>query len=310
MKYAHKTLRYIPPLALIILIAPGARAAYTGALINTVLPFMSRLSGRAGFAITVPFIAMIIGALISNIKRAPKIAGALACVYMLMWLPLYGVKPYTVPPRADAMTVYALCEKLGAQAQAAYESRGWRADSLNRAREATDALGLSKGAHAPPKFAAYPGIMRAAGLAGVYVPLTGEAIISAREPQALWAFTACHEAAHALGIADEGQANIAAYLACARAGGEFEYSAAITALKYAISELNNLDKALADEIIKALAPGVRADAARAPGKSAFGNLFGDYGALTHYLARHMDEINIAQCASTSNGVSMPKSGSL
>ena len=63
--------------------------------------------------------------------------------------------------------------------------------------------------------------MRALSLAGLYVPWTAEAIYDPTAPAAAQPFTAVHELMHMGGVADEGQANIYAYIACQRYGGAF-----------------------------------------------------------------------------------------
>ena len=92
------------------------------------------------------------------------------------------------------------------------------------------------------RFIRYPEWMAALDLAGFYSPWTGEALVSPNLSAAALPFTACHELAHRLGVADEGAANIAAWIACRQSGGEFADSAALWALRYAMAELRASDE--------------------------------------------------------------------
>ena len=94
---------------------------------------------------------------------------------------------------------------------------------------------------AAPKFARYPEWMRAFSLAGLYVPWTAEALCDPTAPASGQPFTAEHELMHMGGVADEGQANICAYIACQRYGGIFAASPDLWALKYAMDALRPLD---------------------------------------------------------------------
>ena len=91
------------------------------------------------------------------------------------------------------------------------------------------------------KTARYPEWMTALGISGLYSPWTGEAIVSPLAAPAALTFTACHELMHLAGIADEGQANIAAWSACHRLGGETADSADLWALRYALATLMEAD---------------------------------------------------------------------
>ena len=85
--------------------------------------------------------------------------------------------------------------------------------------------------------------MRAARICGLFVPLTGEAVVDADAAPSLIPFTAVHELMHLSGIADEGAANIAAWQRCMAAGGRFADSARLWALRYALGMLRQRDEA-------------------------------------------------------------------
>ena len=96
-------------------------------------------------------------------------------------------------------------------------------------------------------------------LAGLYAPWTGEALYDPTAPAAGQPFTAVHELMHMGGVADEGQANICAYIACLRYGGAFARSADLWALKYAMDALRLTDAAAWEACLARLSAAVRAD---------------------------------------------------
>lgn len=115
-------------------------------------------------------------------------------------------------------------------------------NALLQAAEAMNAtFGAGVGENAV-RFARYPEWMAALDLAGFYSPWTGEALVSPNLSAAALPFIACHELAHRLGVADEGAANIAAWIACRQSGGELADSAALWALRYAMAGLRASDE--------------------------------------------------------------------
>ena len=86
----------------------------------------------------------------------------------------------------------------------------------------------------------FPELMRALRMAGFYSPLTGEALLSEAEPEWFLPFVACHELAHANGLANEGQANLRAYALCMAADSPaFRNSARLYAMRIAFSMLDS-----------------------------------------------------------------------
>ena len=114
--------------------------------------------------------------------------------------------------------------------------------ALLHAVEAMNAAFDAELSESAVRFIRYPEWMAALDLAGFYSPWTGEALVSPNLSAAALPFTACHELAHRLGVADEGAANIAAWIACRQSGGEFADSAALWALRYAMAELRASDE--------------------------------------------------------------------
>ena len=78
------------------------------------------------------------------------------------------------------------------------------------------------------------------GVVGVTVGLTGEAAVNPQIPDLMMPFAMCHEMAHRMCIADEIDADFAAFLACqANENVEFQYSAYAMAYQYCYRALLN-----------------------------------------------------------------------
>lgn len=127
---------------------------------------------------------------------------------------------------------------------------------------------------------------------GMFIPLTGEALADPLEPAPLLPFTAVHELMHLSGIADEGAANVAAWDRCMAAGGPFADSARLWALRYAMGQLHDSDRAAwsaAQNKMKAALLRTFLDCgaeAKSPTPRLLSVTCGDYAALTGYLAGH------------------------
>ena len=76
------------------------------------------------------------------------------------------------------------------------------------------------------------------GITGVTMPLTGEAAVNPQIPVVSIPFTMCHEMAHRMCIAQERDANFAAFLTCrANENIQFQYSAYFMAYRYCYNAL-------------------------------------------------------------------------
>ncbi len=220
------------------------------------------------------------------VRAALLLAGALA----LLWSPARAISYDDVPPIPTARQLEWLCGDL--------------IDALNASDLAALApeaalAGAPEVAGMPGrvvKAARYPEWMRAAGISGLYVPLTGEALADAGAPAPLIPFTAVHELMHLCGVADEGAANIAAWEKCLSAGDAFADSARLWALRYAMGLLRRADAAAwrraGAKMEGALARAFQICGGEAtpvavssPGLRLLSLSCGDYAALVGYLAR-------------------------
>lgn len=95
----------------------------------------------------------------------------------------------------------------------------------------------------PPKLARLPGAMARLRIAGIFVPLTGEAVVSPDDFDSALPFTMLHELAHAQGVLREDEANLTALeVALSSGDAELIWSSALTAQRYALNTLRALDK--------------------------------------------------------------------
>lgn len=160
----------------------------------------------------------------------------LLLAFILLWAPVLA-SPVPGIPAPDADRLFRLCARLVDQLNASPLAFPDPADALAQAP-------LVAGEPARTvKTACFPGWMALARAWGMFIPLTGEAVIDPCEPAPLVPFTAVHELTHLTGIADEGTANVAAWERCMAAGGPFADSARLWALRYAMGQLHDADLA-------------------------------------------------------------------
>ena len=94
------------------------------------------------------------------------------------------------------------------------------------------------GTTAPVKELGWADMYTSMGITGITMGLTGEAAVNPQIPAVSLPFTMCHEMAHRMCIATEGDANFAAFLACmANESVEFRYSAYYMAYRYCYNAL-------------------------------------------------------------------------
>jgi hypothetical protein len=103
-------------------------------------------------------------------------------------------------------------------------------------------------------------VLRRLGMAGVYSPWTGEALVMADLAGAGFHFSAAHESAHQRGIARESDANAMAYLLGLDAPDvETRYAAALFLQRQALQGLARRDPETVLRLVQARYPGVQRD---------------------------------------------------
>lgn len=105
------------------------------------------------------------------------------------------------------------------------------------------------GSPQPVKKLGWADMYTSMGITGVTMGLTGEAAVNPQIPDVTLPFTMCHEMAHRMCIANERDANFAAFLACSvNPDVSFQYSAYFMAYRYcysALAGINSKDSAAA-----------------------------------------------------------------
>ena len=105
------------------------------------------------------------------------------------------------------------------------------------------------GDYTPVKKLGWSGLYTSLGKSGVFVPLTGEAAVNPDIPGYALPFAMAKEMAHRLCIAREGEADFAAFLACAENEDlEYQYSGYFMAFQICRSALFSVDEAAAEAI--------------------------------------------------------------
>ena len=194
------------------------------------LAAIGRAAAKLPFPVTGLTAALLAGLMLARPKKLWKPLLALALSLAVLWLPLYANKPYAVSRTATDETISALIESLSHALEPA--------EALSREEILQTAQTLSGGG-VRLKYTRFPELMRALRMAGFYSPLTGEALLSEAEPEWFLPFVACHELAHANGLANEGQANLRAYALCMTAdSAAFRNSARLYAMRIAFSMLD------------------------------------------------------------------------
>ena len=97
------------------------------------------------------------------------------------------------------------------------------------------------GTTVPVKELGWADMYTSMGITGMTMPLTGEAAVNPQIPSVSMPFTICHEMAHRMSIAQERDANLAAYLATiANSDPIYQYSGYFMAFRYCYSALASL----------------------------------------------------------------------
>ena len=94
------------------------------------------------------------------------------------------------------------------------------------------------GSTLPVKELGWAGMYSSMGITGFTCGITGEAAVNPQIPDSTLPFTMCHEMAHRMSIATEGDANFAAFLACmVNESIEYQYSGYFMAYRYCYNAL-------------------------------------------------------------------------
>ena len=113
------------------------------------------------------------------------------------------------------------------------------------------------GSTVPVKELGWADLYTSMGIAGVTMPLTGEAAVNPNIPVVSIPFTMCHEMAHRMCISLERDANLAAFLAC-RVHNDpvFQYSGYFMAFRYCYNALISVKTSAADNAASNIYSGI------------------------------------------------------
>ena len=118
-------------------------------------------------------------------------------------------------------------------------------------------LSVFAGSTVPVKELGWADMYTSMGIAGVTMPLTGEAAVNPNTHAVSLPFTICHEMAHRMCIAPERDANLAAYLACiSNENAMYQYSGYFMAFRYCYNALTSLSTSTAVNAANALYTGM------------------------------------------------------
>jgi hypothetical protein len=114
--------------------------------------------------------------------------------------------------------------------------------------------------HGHPKAFLASGWMKRMGVAGLYFPFTGEALVLSDLPGVLRGKDVAHEMAHQRGVAREADANTLAYLVAREAPDPaLRYAASVFLQTQWVGALAAADRAAAQDVVRGRFPGVQRD---------------------------------------------------
>ena len=127
----------------------------------------------------------------------------------------------------------------------------------------------------PVKKLGWSNLYTSMGITGVTMPITGEAAVNPQIPDVALPFTMCHEMAHRMCIAQERDANFAAFLAChVHEDIQFQYSAYFMAYRYCYNALASVNTPEAATSAARIQAGVNAPLSR--DLKAYSKFFADH----------------------------------
>ena len=216
------------------------------------------------------------------------------------------VRRYTVQELADAAIYYRdkanfLAEQVerdenGDVAFDDFETLAQKAENGFDALIYKFSFPVFAGSTLPVKELGWSNMYTSMGITGVTMGITGEAAVNPQIPVVSLPFTMCHEMAHRMSIANERDANFAAYLACrANPSLEFQYSAYFMAYLYSLDSLSSVHSPEAATAAARIAAGVNENFSR------------DLKAYSKFFADKYDE-NATNLANTANDTYLKTSG--
>ena len=261
-------------------------------VIRTMQTFLAEWSGGVDFLVW-QLLAVVLGVLIlaslvlmivlkwNPIKWAGWVLAVFSCIYMfhtIMWgLNYYAgdlsedirldVSSYTLEELTEATEYYrdkanVLADKMRREDSGNVKFSPF-ATLAAQAGEGFQTLTyehhypIFAGSTLPVKELGWADMYTSMGITGVTFGMTGEAAVNPQIPSIALPFTMCHEMAHRMCIANERDANFAAFLACSvHSSEEFEYSAYFMAYRYCYNALASVNTQAASAAVARVSNGV------------------------------------------------------
>jgi len=119
----------------------------------------------------------------------------------------------------------------------------------------SDEYPFFKSSYAPVKSVQSSKFMSRVGVAGIYIPFTGETLVNPETPAPGIVFNMSHEIAHRLGVAAEDEANFAAYMACkSHTDRRVKYAGYFMAFRYLFNALYAQDPDMGNKLWEMMTP--------------------------------------------------------
>ena len=178
-----------------------------------------------------------------------------------------NVTEYTVTELVEATTYFrdqanALAEKVNRKADGSVDYPAFE-ELARMAGEGFETLTYDRsysvfaGSTEPVKKLGWADMYTSMSIAGLTMPLTGEAAVNPHIPAVRMPFTMCHEMAHRMCITQERDANLAGFLAAtAHSDPIFQYSGYFMAFKYCYSALTSVGTSTADHAARTISAGI------------------------------------------------------
>lgn len=145
--------------------------------------------------------------------------------------------------QANTMADQLSRDAYGNVVSADFDTLAARADSGFRYLTYNRFFPVFAGSTLPVKKLGWANMYSSMGITGFTFPLTGEAAVNPQIPASVLPFTMCHEMAHRMCIANERDANFAAFLSCSfNSNMQYQYSGYFMAYRYCYTALVSVGK--------------------------------------------------------------------
>lgn len=226
---------------------------------------------------------------LAAMRRALWLTCSIYVLFLVLWGGHYARTPYAVhagvqpyleqaDPAARADQLAILCEQLlltcntlqptidHDQLEVSGDGHFAASNALKAMADFANSTPIFRGLKPTFRIAAGTPLLSRLGISGIYSPFSGDAHVNGEQPAWAQPFTACHEMAHQLGVAREGEANFVAWQVCSQSSDPgLVYSSHMVALGMCLMALASEDAELGEaenraySISARMSEGVRED---------------------------------------------------